>query len=111
MDSNHTHIKFYTLWQHDRSWDYYAGRNKSDSKFENYVISLLCWYKSESNKETWLIETHGHGQWISGYQREEGWGEVGKGNRGQVFGDRRKSNFGWRTHTAIYVWHTVVLYT
>lgn len=45
---------------------------------------------NESDKQ---METHGHEQWVSGYQREVG--EVGTSKGGQIFGDQRKFNFRW----------------
>ena len=36
-------------------------------------------YKTESNKRTGQTETHGHGQWIRGHQREGERREVDKG--------------------------------
>lgn len=48
------------------------------------MISLLLDIKVKVTKKH--DRDSGHGQWINGYQREGWWREVGKGNRGQVFG-------------------------
>ena len=48
---------------------------------------------NEQDKQT---ETHGHGQYTSGFQRVAGREEEGGrlGKRGQICDDRKKSNYG-----------------
>ena len=42
-----------------------------------------------------------------------GWGEVVKGNRGQIYDDGRRSDFGGWTHNVMHVyrWCIIKLYT
>ena len=50
------------------------------------MISLICVYKTESNKQTYKTNKH---------EGEEDWGEVEEGKEGQMFGDRRRLDFEW----------------
>lgn len=58
-------------------------------------------YKAKDNRVDKQSETNGSGQYICGYQREERRSET---VRSQIFGGKRKFNFGWRTHNAIYIY-------
>ena len=48
-----------------------------------------------------LKVTHRHREQYGGYRRGGGGGAV-KDNGGQIYGDGRRSDFGWWAHNAIY---------
>ena len=89
----------------DGPWDNHAKQNKLDRKSwkphgATYMWDINLKATNEQDKQT---ETHGLGQWTSGYQRgvrEQG---GGWGKRAQICGDRENSDHGRWTHNAIYV--------
>ena len=64
-------------------------------KVENHTISLICGIKLKAtNKTDKQTKTHRHRQQFSDYQKERTGGSR-KGREGQIYGGRRRFDFGW----------------
>ena len=73
-------------------------------------MSLICgtWNgKQQMNKQDKHTKTHRHGQQYCGYQKGSGGDRKG----GQVSGDRRTLDSGWRAHNATCRWRVIELHT
>ena len=83
-------LPFVTTWT---DLEYYAKGSKSDGKDRNHVISLIWDIKHKpTNKKK---QTHRERQLNGGYQRRRGVGEDNEGKGAQIYGDKRRLDFGW----------------
>ena len=75
----------------DGSWEHYAKWNVNQKKLRTIWVHSYVGYKTE---------THRHRQQCGGYQRKGVGGVKGKG--GQIYGDGRQLDLGWRARDAMY---------
>ena len=63
----------------------------------------------QTNKDN--KQTHSHRWQHGGYQRGRELEEEEEGKKGQIYGNRRRPDFGWWAHNPIYRWCVIKLYT